>query len=539
MHTLPLETESVARSGADASRRKADLGAFAADLENQIARSIESAADLTAVERFSQWHEHGTVPAHEPFYRDLMPASAPAPGFQYAFEVDLDKCSSCKACVAACHSQNGLDPAESWRTVGTLVGKESRTTVTSSCHHCVDPGCASGCPTLAYEKDDLTGIVKHLDDQCMGCQYCTWTCPYDAPKWNESLGIVRKCDMCQDRLKDGEAPACVQSCPSQAIRIVVVEKHALATTPQAGTQLPGIVSPERTIPTTSYLNLKDPESRSADFDMLRPEHAHAPLAALLVLTQWAAGLWVLESVRRAIGWEPWAWARPLGGALLLVGLGVGTLHLGRPLKAWKAFLGWRRSWFSREVLAMGSAVPFVAVASVPVAIAPIPESVVAVANWLAGGFLLAGVGCSAMLYMATPRAAWARSATAWRFALTALGGGAVVLGASGFQGLRWMGVASILAGVAKAMLILSDRMPRSEPTGALELQARLLRGPLASQARAQGVLFLFAVAAAVVGSWTGVAAWFVAAVVFRMASDLVERTLFFRSCPPTRMPGGV
>lgn len=539
MHTMPLETESVARSGADGSRRKADLGAFAADLENQIARSIESAADLTAVERFSRWHEHGTVPAHEPFYRDLMPASAPAPGFQYAFEVDLDKCSSCKACVAACHSQNGLDPAESWRTVGTLVGKESRTTVTSSCHHCVDPGCASGCPTLAYEKDDLTGIVKHLDDQCMGCQYCTWTCPYDAPKWNDSLGIVRKCDMCHDRLKEGEAPACVQSCPSQAIRIVVVEKAALKAAPEAGTRLPGIVPPERTIPTTVYLNLNDPQSRSADLDILRPEHAHAPLAALLVLTQWSAGLWVLESLRRAIGWESWIWARPLAGALLLAGLGVGTLHLGRPLKAWKAFLGWRRSWFSREVLAMGSAVPFVAVASVPAAIAPIPEFVVAAANWLAVGFLLAGVGCSAMLYMATPRAAWARAATAWRFGLTALGGGAVVLGASGFQGLRWMGVASILAGVAKAMLILSDRKPRSEPTGALELQAKLLRGPLASQARAQGVLFLFAVGAAVVGSSTGVAAWFVAAVVFRMASDLVERTLFFRSCPPTRMPGGV
>lgn len=539
MPTMPLETESVGASGIASPRRKADLGAFAADLEDQIARSIESAADLTAVERFSRWHEHGTVPAHEPFYRDLMPASAPAPGFQYAFEVDLDKCSSCKACVAACHSQNGLDPAESWRTVGTLVGKESRATVTSSCHHCVEPGCASGCPTLAYEKDDLTGIVKHLDDQCMGCQYCTWTCPYDAPKWNESLGIVRKCDMCHGRLAAGEAPACVQSCPSRAIRIVVVDKDALKADPNAGTRLPGIVPPERTLPTTAYLNLEDPASSPADRDVLRPEHAHAPLAVLLVLTQWAAGIWILEILRRAVGWQPWEWARPCAGALLLAGLGIGTLHLGRPLKAWKAFLGWRRSWFSREVLAMGTAVPFVAVASVPVAIAPIPESVATIANGLAAAFLLAGVGCSAMLYMATPRPAWARAATAWRFGLTTLGGGAVVLGASGMQGLRWMGVASIVAGVAKAILVLSDRRPRSEPTGALVLQARLLRGPLASQARAQAVLFVFAVAAAALGSWTGVAAWLVVALVFRMASDLVERTLFFRSCPPTRMPGGV
>ncbi|MBK8802351.1 MAG: 4Fe-4S binding protein [Fibrobacteres bacterium] len=87
----------------------------------------------------------------------------------------------------------------------------------------MDPGCASGCPTLAYQKDELTGIVKHLDDQCMGCQYCTWTCPYDAPKWNDRLGIVRKC---------------VQACPSQAIRVVVVETAKLEADLNLGTVLP-------------------------------------------------------------------------------------------------------------------------------------------------------------------------------------------------------------------------------------------------------------------------------------------------------------
>jgi ferredoxin len=42
----------------------------------------------------------------------------PARGQQYAFEVDLDKCSGCKSCVAACHSLNGLDDGEAWRTIG-------------------------------------------------------------------------------------------------------------------------------------------------------------------------------------------------------------------------------------------------------------------------------------------------------------------------------------------------------------------------------------------------------------------------------------
>ena len=81
------------------------------------------------------------------------------------------------------------------------------------------------CPVNAYEKDPITGIVKHLDDQCFGCQYCTLACPYDVPKYHPGKGIVRKCDMCSSRLAVGEAPACVQACPHEAIAIRVVNQQ--------------------------------------------------------------------------------------------------------------------------------------------------------------------------------------------------------------------------------------------------------------------------------------------------------------------------
>ena len=113
-------------------------------------------------------------------------------------------CTACKACVSACHSLNGLDDDEIWRNVGTIYGgtpsEPYQQTVTTACHHCVEPGCLEGCPVMAYEKDKATGIVRHLDDQCIGCEYCLLKCPYDVPKYSSRRGIVRKCDMCYHRL---------------------------------------------------------------------------------------------------------------------------------------------------------------------------------------------------------------------------------------------------------------------------------------------------------------------------------------------------
>src|SRR5207244_2161457 len=121
---------------------------------------------LTAVERFSRLHSDQLPPSQEKFYRDLIPFTAPTHGQQYAFEVDLDACTGCKACVTSCHAMNGLHDDETWRTVGLLQGGNEDMPVfqmvTSACHHCAHPACMDGCPTKAYAKDEFTGIVKHL-----------------------------------------------------------------------------------------------------------------------------------------------------------------------------------------------------------------------------------------------------------------------------------------------------------------------------------------------------------------------------------------
>src|SRR5690606_1631192 len=254
-----------------------------------LERSLAEQRDLSAVERFSSRHDAATPDLKAGIYRELLPARSPAPGEQYAFEVDLDACSGCKACVSACHRLNGLDESETWRTVGLLHGGTDEAplqrTVPTACHHCLDPACMNGCPVNAYEKDPVTGIVRHLDDQCIGCQYCIFTCPYEVPKFNARLGIVRKCDMCSGRLAAGEAPACVQGCPNGAIAITLVTRDALVADARAETFLPGAPSPRMTTPSTRYVSASPlPASlRPADEHAVSPAHRHGPLVALLVL----------------------------------------------------------------------------------------------------------------------------------------------------------------------------------------------------------------------------------------------------------------
>lgn len=390
-----------------------------------IDRLIEEQQALTAVERFTQKHERADFPLQAKLYRNLIPLSKPSPGQQYAFEVNLDKCTGCKACVSACHSLNGLEEHETWRDVGFIVGDNRQTTyqqtVTTACHHCAEPGCLKGCPVGAYDKAMDTGIVRHLDDQCIGCQYCTMKCPYDVPKYSTRLGIVRKCDMCHDRLAVGEAPACVQACPHEAIQITLIDIAQVKDEAAPGTRmLPGAYDSSYTIPTTRYLSKRPiPEAvKSANAHRLHLEHPHWPLIIMLLLSQMAAGIFVTLA---AIGLVSPTLFRsidfPATAAAFLVlnaGLASSTLHLGRPLGAWRFFLGLRTSWMSREILAFGI---FAGSASLCLAVewflpkSAMPIAIVTATAWVGAG----AVFTSVMIYVDTHREFWKSKLTFAKF----------------------------------------------------------------------------------------------------------------------------
>lgn len=484
----------------------------------------------TPVARFSEIHDR--APDLAPHYRTLIPLSQPGAGEQYAFEVSLDRCTGCKACVSACHSLNGLDEGETWRDVGMIHGGREapgwQQTITTACHHCEDPGCLNGCPVGAYEKDKDTGIVRHLDDQCIGCSYCILKCPYDVPKYSKKRGIVRKCDMCHQRLAEGEAPACVQACPTEAIRIVKVPASSPAPSLfKSATHPRAAVIPDSSItrPTTRYVGRPLPQSMvAADRDALVPQHAHWPLVFMLTLTQ--AGIGLLSG---GLGHRP---ATLAASALFFAGMAASVLHLGQPLKAWRFFLGLRTSWLSREILAFSLFAP------IPLLLAALPwlpdfphkSSLVLGASLAVLPLGLAAVFTSVMIYHDTRRVSWRFPLTAARFfgsvaCFAALGH---LLAAPSLTALLGLALAVVAKLVPEAWIARLAR-DGSDDWSPDRHSARLQLGPLAAVFRARMLLALAAPIIAVFQPWL--------ALPLLLAAELLERQLFFQSVHAPRMPG--
>ncbi|MBK9992309.1 MAG: dimethyl sulfoxide reductase anchor subunit [Verrucomicrobia bacterium] len=497
------------------STQPAATGSLASFLSELL---LEQQRLQTPVAQFAALHEHGLA---SPSSRPLIPLTAPGPGEQYAFEVDLDACSGCKACVSACHSLNGLDDNEAWRDVGLIHGGTTaapyQQTITTACHHCADPACLNGCPVVAYEKDPITGIVRHLDDQCIGCSYCILKCPYDVPKYNARLGIVRKCDMCQQRLAVGEAPACVQACPTHAISIVKVSTFSANTD-----FLAAAPAPEYTRPTTSYRSkLEIPaNATAADASTLYVQHAHAPLVAMLTLTQLAVGLLatapllslpenvngdLLKSVTYYVTLPSEHTAKLLGFALLFAGLGASVLHLGQPTRAWRFFLGLRTSWLSREILVFS--------AFAPLALSTLlwPNSNLLRAAVATTGVV--GVICSAMIYIDTRRRFWAPLFTHVRFLGTAVIAALIPIHSP--------------ATIVTLFVKLCFELRQALGSG---VSARLQRGPLLPVLVTRFTLGAGALIALLTNQSTAAFALFA-------AGEIAERTLFFKAVDSPKMPG--
>jgi anaerobic dimethyl sulfoxide reductase subunit B (iron-sulfur subunit) len=148
---------------------------------------------------------------------------------QYAFYFDASACTGCKACQIACMDKNNNPVDTLFRRVfhyggGSWVTKDGFQvpsnvfvySVSTACQHCQNPICLEVCPAEAISKR-ADGIVLIDDTKCIGCRYCEWACPYGAPQIREDLGVMTKCNFCEDLLAQGQNPACVDACTMRCL----------------------------------------------------------------------------------------------------------------------------------------------------------------------------------------------------------------------------------------------------------------------------------------------------------------------------------
>jgi formate dehydrogenase iron-sulfur subunit len=162
---------------------------------------------------------------------------------------DVTRCIGCHACAEACKQAHGLpgtgEETELDATTYTVVlDKGDDRYLRRMCMHCADPSCVSACPVGALTKTKL-GPVVYDGSKCLGCRYCMVACPFGVPRyeWSNPAPVVRKCNGCIDRQREGRINACAEACPTEAT-VAGTREELLAEARRRIAESPGSYHPE-------------------------------------------------------------------------------------------------------------------------------------------------------------------------------------------------------------------------------------------------------------------------------------------------------
>lgn len=204
-------------------------------------------------------HDHGH---HHEYKRHTLYEPHDHKNYRWGMVIDLDACTGCSACVAACYIENNIPmvgKAEhlrgremAWLRIEPYFNDPNQPEfVPMMCQQCDCAPCETVCPVYAtYHNEE--GLNAQVYNRCVGTRYCANNCPYKARRFNwfdhsqsqplyavsnpdlsvRPKGVMEKCTFCIQRIryakdrakdekrlvKDGEViPACAQTCPSGAI----------------------------------------------------------------------------------------------------------------------------------------------------------------------------------------------------------------------------------------------------------------------------------------------------------------------------------
>lgn len=271
------------------------------------------------------------------------------------FIFDANKCVGCHACTVACMVENGFQFAGNWRNIHTQ-NKQHLPELplfhsSLACNHCDDAPCMQNCPALAYSCDEKTGAIIHDPQKCIGCKYCTWACPYDAPKYNLDRGVIEKCTFCNHRISENKPPACANLCPTGALSFANEE----FSREESNECNPLPLNVGSHLKVKKIRNVKGPEQ---DLELIK--HQELPLVKsqwekITALKEWPLLMFsLLVSLLVAVQTSEISFSGmrfekyvALIGALVAVLFSI--FHLGKKIRAWRALINIKGSWLSREI----------------------------------------------------------------------------------------------------------------------------------------------------------------------------------------------
>ena len=136
-------------------------------------------------------------------------------------QVDMEKCTGCRTCEAACSLRNTgrVHPARSRIKV---IGYEERgkyhNYIPMVCQQCSTPLCMEACPTNAISRSPDTGAMLVDEKACVGCRVCNMVCPVGGVSIDPVTRVAFKCDLC------GGDPECVKHCDAEALKYVAKDR---------------------------------------------------------------------------------------------------------------------------------------------------------------------------------------------------------------------------------------------------------------------------------------------------------------------------
>ncbi len=151
--------------------------------------------------------------------------------------IDIAKCEDCNNCMIACKDEHLENEWPGYSAPQPRLGQRWMNIMRTErgqyplidvayrptpCMHCDNAPCLNKGGGAVYKRPD--GIVLIDPQKAKGKKEVVGSCPYNAIWWNEELEIAQKCTLCAHLLDQGwKEPRCVQSCPTGALSMVVME----------------------------------------------------------------------------------------------------------------------------------------------------------------------------------------------------------------------------------------------------------------------------------------------------------------------------